>query len=119
MDSGTYALTSGREFLYSEKYGAYVMLVDEDTTAEALSAEITINLNGTTAYVDYSGDLNGSGSTMEADAGMLSDILANNWTKDVTDSQLFSLDVEQAETSKQIYTSDAVWILLNNTGTDD
>ncbi|MCC8097836.1 MAG: hypothetical protein LIO44_04650, partial [Eubacterium sp.] len=119
LDSGTYALTSGREFLYSEKYGAYVMWVDEDTTAEALSAEITINLNGTTAYVDYSGDINGSGSTTEADAGMLSDILANNWTKDVTDSQLFSLDVEQAEAPKQIYTSDAVWILLNNIGTDD
>ncbi|MCD8089490.1 MAG: hypothetical protein LUD81_02520 [Clostridiales bacterium] len=50
---------------------------------------------------------------------MISDILANTWTKDLTDSQLFSLDVEQAEAPKQIYTSDAVWILLNNTGTDD
>ncbi|MCD8158622.1 MAG: hypothetical protein LUD77_06950 [Clostridiales bacterium] len=47
---------------------------------------------------------------------MINDILDNNWSGEVTDAQLFSLDVDQTESPKQVYTSDIVWVLEESIG---
>ncbi|MCC8096991.1 MAG: hypothetical protein LIO44_00155, partial [Eubacterium sp.] len=115
LDSGNFALTDGSEFFYSESYGAYVMWVDESETVKTINGKLTTSANEV-SDVDYTGDINGTGVVTAGDAGMINDILENNWSYEVTDAQLFSLDVDQAESPKQVYTSDIVWVLEESIG---
>ena len=122
LERGNYALTNGREFFRSERYGAYVMIVDAGETAKTMNAKLTVNENGTLRPVDYSGDLNGTGVVTAGDGGMLNDILGNTWSYVVTDSQLFMLDVEGNngdEGYQKAMTSDIVWILKESLGLND
>ncbi len=118
LDNGNYALTGYGDFFYSEKYGAYVIWVDEDETATTIKGKLTTSSNEPT-IIDYSGDTNGTGVVTAGDAGMINDILKNQWNYDVTDEQLFKLDVEQTEGPKQILTSDVVWTLKESIGLND
>lgn len=119
LDEGNYALKDGREFFYSGNYNAYVMIVDNEETAKTLSRQLTVT-NGSRKDIDYSGDINGSGIVTSGDAGMLNDILGNNWDYIVTDKQIFMLDVEGKETDstgyKEVYTSDVEFILKRVVG---
>lgn len=119
LDEGNYALKNGREFFYSGSYNAYVMIVDNEETAETLSRQLTVT-NGSRKDIDYSGDVNGSGIVTSGDAGMLNDILGNNWDYIVTDKQIFMFDVEGKETDstgyKEVYTSDVEFILKRVVG---
>lgn len=122
LERGNYALTNGREFFWSDRYGAYVMIVDAGETAKTMNAKLTVNENGTLRPVDYSGDLNGTGVVTAGDGGMLNDILGNTWSYVVTDSQLFMLDVEGNngdEGYQKAMTSDIVWILKESLGLND
>ncbi len=122
LDDGNYALTGYGEFFYSEEYGAYVIWVDEDETAVTVNGKLTTSANDP-IIIDYSGDTNGSGIVTAGDAGMINDILKNQWNYDVTDAQLFSLDVERTKSDtesengyQQIKTSDVVWTLKESIG---
>lgn len=88
-----------KEFYRSDKYNAFVMIVDAGVTAEDIANGITL-AEGTAQSIDYSGDLNGSGSNTAADAGIINELIYKLRTAP-TDMQRFMADIWESSDSEE------------------
>jgi hypothetical protein len=119
-DGNKYTMTGGVGDLYwSGKYNAYVAIVDKDLT-EAQLASMLVRFEGATTEISYSGDINGSGTTTAADAGIVNDIL-HRVTLNYTPNAKMRLELDVSG-DKKVTTTDIQTVLekavkLETTGT--
>jgi hypothetical protein len=109
----TYNLSGGEIFYWSDPYNAYVTIASADSDVAALASQLGTT-EGAAQSISYDGDINVSGSTTAADAGIVNDILHGVNLAYTPDTKMrLQLDVTG---DKSVTTSDIVWILQKAVG---
>lgn len=111
LSSGTYALTGYGDMFWSEKYAGYAYIVNQNETAVTLSGKLASNSNAV-AELQYSGDINGSGTVTAADATIINAALqmlvSDQLTYQVSVRMRLEMDVDG---SRGVATSDVTKVL--------
>lgn len=113
LGEGTYALDGYGDMFWSSKYGAYVCFVADSETNDSLTEKLAVSQN-TVTEIDYSGDINGTGTVTPADSAAINAVLHSIQVEyKISDLMRFQFDVLD---DKQITAQDIMWILTQYTG---
>lgn len=113
LNEGTYALDGYGDMFWSSKYGAYVCFVADSETNDSLTEKLAVSQN-TVTEIDYSGDINGTGTVTPADSAAINAVLHSIQVEyKISDLMRFQFDVLG---DKQITAQDIMWILTQYTG---
>lgn len=113
LGEGTYALDGYGDMFWSSKYGAYVCFVADSETNDSLTEKLAVSQN-TVTEIDYSGDINGTGTVTPADSAAINAVLHSIQVEyKISDLMRFQFDVLG---DKQITAQDIMWILTQYTG---
>ena len=109
------------DFYYSEKYEAYVAIIDAELTAAEIGQDIEFKA-GDEDEIDYDGDVNGDGKVSSADSAIVNELLHayNSADTEYTDIMRFRADVygSYASGSAYVTSADSAWILYKAVGLD-
>ncbi len=105
-------------FCWSEKYSAYLAIVDAELTEDDVISDISHTKTADPDVIAYKGDVNGDGYVTAGDAAEISEMLHDPDNARFTDAERLAADVfgTYTEGSAYVTIADAMWTLYASVG---